>query len=175
MKSTKDLLLILASICFIIILGAAVYEHVAVVPKWSAAPPSSLAMFQGEYGLQAQYFWMSIHPATLLLMVAALIANWKNTRRKSILIGLGSYVLILAITSAYFVPELLSITGTPFQDTVDQGLVKRASMWETLSLIRLFFIAILSVILLSALTKSNEKVHEVTTVPLSYKNDALGG
>ncbi len=177
MKSPKDLLLILASICFVIFLGAAVYEHMAVIPKWSDAPPSSLTMFQGKYGLHAEYFWIPIHPVTILLMVGALITNWKNARRKNILIVLIGYVVILAFTYIYFVPQLISIIQTPFNDTIDQGLVQRSSMWETLSLIRLVIIAVLSVILLSALTKSNEIVveHEVNTVPLSYENDSMGG
>ncbi len=177
MNSAKNVFLILASMCFIIVLGGAIYEHVAVVPQWSAAPPRSLSMFQGEYGLQPQYFWMAIHPVTLLFMIGAVITNWKTTRRKNILIVLVSYVLILAITSVYFVPQLISITGTTFQDTVDEALVKSSAMWETLSLVRLVFIVILSYILLSALTKPTEVVVIPTapTVPLSYPNDSMGG
>ena len=175
--NTKNLFLILASICFIIVLGGAVYEHIAVVPTWSAAPPRSLAMFQGEYGLQPQYFWMAIHPLTLLFMIGALITNWKNPRRKNILIVLVGYVLILAVSAIYFVPELISITGTTFQDTVDEALLKRSSMWETLSLVRLVFIAILAYILLDTLTKPTEVVviQPATSVPLTYTNDAMGG
>ena len=177
MKSLKNILLILASICFVIILGGAIYEHIAVVPKWSAAPPSSLTMFQGKYGLHSEYFWIPIHPVTILLMVGALITNWKNVRRKNILIVLISYIVILITTFSFFVPELISIIQTPFQDTVDPDLVRRSSMWETLSLIRLSIIAILSIILLSALTQPAEivVVQEVTTVPLSYENDSMGG
>lgn len=177
MNSMKNLLLILASICFIIVIGGAVYEHIAVVPKWSAAPPRSLSMLQGDYGLHAEYFWMSIHPITLLFMISALIANWKNSRRKNILIVLGSYVLILVITSIYFVPELMEIFGTAYQDTVDEGLVQRASLWETLSLIRLAFLVVLAYILLAALTKpiAVVVVPQPTSVPLTYPNDSMGG
>src|SRR5688572_285104 len=107
MKSTKDLLLILASICFIVVFGGAVYEHIAVVPAWSSGPPASLYLFQGDHALRAEYFWMSIHPVTLLFMIGALIVNWNTARRKNILIVLGSYILILAITSVYFVPRLI--------------------------------------------------------------------
>ena len=177
MKSTKDLLLILASICFIIVIGAAVYEHMGVIPKWSAAPPKSFAMFHGEYASNPGSFWMSIHPVTLLLMIGALVANWRTTRRKNIMIVLGGYILILAITSVYFVPQLMGFMETPVQDSVDNALLEKASMWETLSLVRLFVLLVLAYMLLSALTRSNEivVVQPSTAVPLSYPNDALGG
>src|SRR5688500_6418247 len=177
MKSTKDYFLILASICFVMILGAATYEHLGVVPQWSAAIPSSMTMFQGEFGIQPQYFWIPIHPVTILLMVGALITNWHNPRKKNILMVLGGYVLILIVTYVYFVPELIGFIETPFQNTVDESLTARASMWETLSLVRLVFILILAIILLSALTMPKEVVvvQQAAAVPLSYQNDSLGG
>lgn len=177
MKSAKDIFLILASMSFIIVLGAATYEHMGVVPQWSAAPPSSLAMFQGDYGLRAQNFWIPIHPVTFLLMTAALIANWRTPRRNNILTVLIGYAIILAATFIYFVPQLMDITQTPYREDVDQELVTIASMWETLSLIRLVFIAVLAYILLSSLTKAAEivVVPKPTAVPLNYQNDSLGG
>src|SRR5690349_21100429 len=107
MKSPKDLLLILGSICFIIVLGAAVYEHIVLIPKWSTAPPASLSMYQGPYGLHPENFWIPIHPITLALLVAALITNWNNTRRKDLITVIGGYVLILLVTFTYFVPTLI--------------------------------------------------------------------
>lgn len=177
MKSAKDIFLILASISFIMVLGAAAYEHLGVIPKWSAAPPSSLAMFQGEYGLKAENFWIPIHPVAFLLMTAALIVNWNTPRRSNILTVIIGYAIILASTFIYFVPELIDITQTPYQENVDQVLLNRASMWETLSIVRLVFIAVLAYILLSALTKPTTivVVPMPTAVPLNYQNDSLGG
>lgn len=177
MKTAKNFLLILASMSFIIIIGAAVYEHLAVVPSWSAAPPSSLAIFPLEHPLTAQYFWMGIHPVTILLLIGALIANWHTLRRKNILITLISYAVILAITSVYFVPQLMDFMETPASDSVDPSMVSRASMWEILSLVRLVFLIIIGYLLLSTLTKSGEAlvVEKAVAVPLSYENDALGG
>jgi hypothetical protein len=67
--------------------------------------------------------------------------------------------------------------NTPYQDTVDSVLVNTSSTWESLSLIRLAILIILSIVLLSALTKPGKivVVHDVATVPLSYENDAKGG
>jgi hypothetical protein len=157
MKSFKTYALIAASICFIIIMGGAVYEHLTMVPRWKLAPPNSLTMFQGEYGIKSGRFWQLIHPVTLILLITSLTANWKTERRKSIAIPLTGYVIILIITFSYFVPELLSIIQTPYQASVDAGLVARAGLWEELSLVRLAVLVVLAAILLMGLTRGNEK------------------
>jgi hypothetical protein len=110
-------------------------------------------------------------------MAGALITNWKNSRKKNILTVFIGYLAILVITYLYFVPQLMTFMETPYQDTVDEALLAKASMWETLSLIRLVVLFVLSYILLSALTKPNEiiVVQQATAVPLSYENDSLGG
>jgi hypothetical protein len=150
----RNLLLSLACLSFIIVIGGAVYEHIAVVPRWSAAPPASLVMFQGPYGLNPAPFWQIIHPITLILFIAALVSNWKTNRRKLILIVFGGYFLVLVITAIYFVPELMSITGTAFTETIDSDLTKRAGQWEMFSQIRLVFLIGLALTVLMSLTKS---------------------
>src|SRR5688572_1453753 len=121
----KTLLLILGSISFIIVIGGATYEHAAVVPVWTAAVPASLAMFQGEYGLAASKFWIPVHPITLTLLVLALVANWRNMRRTYILGTLAGYLVILAVTFVYFVPELIALTQGTHTATVDAELTRR--------------------------------------------------
>jgi hypothetical protein len=154
MKKSRNILLIIASISLITVIGGAVYEHLTVVPQFSSAPPSSLAMFQGKYGLDAGRFWRLIHPVTVFWLLLATIVNWKTERRKYIIWPFGSYLIILVITATYFVPELLNIIHTPFSNTVNPELKARADHWELLSLIRLGFSFILAGILLYSLTKS---------------------
>lgn len=144
----------LSCLTFIIVIGGAVYEHLNVVPTWSAAPPVSLSMFQGEYGLKPELFWMIIHPVNLVLFTLILIIHWRTERRKNILIVFSSYFLVLVITSIYFVPELVSITTTPFATAADADLTRRASLWETLSLVRLTLLVAMAIVLLLGLTKS---------------------
>ncbi len=153
----KAILYSLACLSFSVVIGAAVYEHLAVVPQWSAAPPFSLSMFQGKYGLNAGAFWMPIHPVTLLLMIAALAGAWKTAGRQNVLITLAGYASILAITGVYFVPELLAITGTAFSETVDPSLTQRANRWELLSLVRLAVLVVLALVLFSGLTRLHVK------------------
>jgi hypothetical protein len=149
----RTISLIFASISFIIVIGAGTYEHLAVVPAWSAAVPASLTMFQGPHALAAQNFWIPIHPVTLSLMTAALLFNWRTERRKFILTTLGGYVLVLGITAVYFVPELMSLTQTTYSTTVDAELTRRANLWETLSLLRLGFLIVLAITTLWGLSK----------------------
>lgn len=150
----KDLFYSISCLAFAIVIGGAVYEHLNVVPTWAAAPPTSLSMFQGEYGLKPELFWMIIHPVNLLLFIVTLVMHWRSTRRKNLLIVLSAYVAILIITSIYFVPELISIITTAYSPTPDAELTRRAKLWEILSIIRLVVLVVLSIILFLGLTKS---------------------
>lgn len=154
----RDIIYSISCLAFAIMIGGAVYEHLTVVPQWSAAPPVSLSMFQGEYGLNPELFWMSIHPVNIILFAATLIIHWKTKRRKNVLITLISYFIILIITSIYFVPELLSITSTTYASAPDSDLTQRAKLWEILSLARLGVLMVLSIILFTGLTKQVNKL-----------------
>lgn len=142
---------------FCLILGAAVYEHIAVWPIAYSEPPRSLTMFQGPYAIESAPFWKSIHPVTLLLLLITLGLNWRTERKKNILIPLIAYFLVLVLTFIYFVPELFSLTQAPYADTVDAALQKRGSRWITLSLIRAAVLVVSAFILLSGLIRSEKK------------------
>lgn len=152
----KDIIYAMTCLSFAVVIGAAVYEHLAVVPRWTMAPPASLSMFQGPYGLNAQAFWKPIHPVTLLLFITTLIVSWKSQRKASVLIAFVGYVVVLAVTFAYFVPELIAITSTPYIDIIDSDLMNRAQLWESLSLVRLGVLILLSLTLLLGLAKKEE-------------------
>lgn len=149
----RNLFLILACISFVVVIGGAVYEHLALVPVWSSAVPASLSVFQGEYALMPQNFWIPIHPVTTVLLAAALVANWPTDRRGLVASVLIGYLIVLGVTFLYFVPELMVLTKTPFSETVDGALTARAGTWEALSLVRLAFLLVLAIVLLSSLAK----------------------
>ena len=153
---TRTLSLIIASISFIIVIGGGTYEHLAMVPVWSSAAPASLTMFQGPHAIAAQNFWIPIHPVTISLLTVALLLNWKTDRRNYIAVTLTGYLLVLAITAVYFVPELMSITQTTFSTAIDFELTRRANLWETLSLVRLVFLIGLAITILFGLSKTQE-------------------
>ncbi len=150
----KNIIYAFACLSFAVVVGAAIYEHIAVVPGWSAAPPASLSMFQGKYGLNPTPFWKAIHPVTLLLLAAAIVLFRKTGSKAYLLITSVGYVIVLIITFAYFVPELIEITGIPYSENTDDSLTKRATQWEILSLVRLSFLILLAIIAFLGLTKS---------------------
>ncbi len=152
----KNLIYALTALSFTIVIGGAIYEHLAVVPIWSAAPPRSLAMFQGEYGLHPEMFWKPIHPVTLALFVVTLILSWKSARRRNVLISFIGYVILLIVTATYFVPQLMAILRTTYTNTIDANLTERAATWEMLSLIRLAILIGLSLTLFLGLTKTSD-------------------
>jgi hypothetical protein len=166
----KNVIYALTCLAFTITIGGATYEHLNVVPRWSAAPPVSLSMFQGEYGLNPALFWMVIHPVNLLLFIVTTVLFWKTDRRKNTITVFAAYIVILMITSIYFVPELISITTTPFSNTVDASLTQRAAQWELLSIVRLFVLIGLALYLFLGLTKPLKKTH---ANPTSFDAAAL--
>jgi hypothetical protein len=153
----KNIIYSLACLSFSIVIGAGMYEHVAAVPRWSAAPPSSLTMFQGQYGLYPEPFWIGVHPIALVLLIITLILAWKTSRRINVIATIVGYIAVLAITRVYFVPELLDIINTPVSANADTALTERAKQWEMLSLARMAFMMILSIILFLGLTKGNDR------------------
>lgn len=163
---SKRIIYSFACLCFCIVIGGAVYEHLAVVPRWSAAPPASLSMFQGDYGLNPGIFWMLVHPVSLLFFLLTIIVNWRSSSRKNILFTLIGYLVVLAITAYYFVPELMALINTPYAETVNANLVERAKMWELLSIIRLGFLLILAIVFLMGLAKT-----EVVVATVRGKNE----
>ena len=152
----KSVIYARACLSFSVVVGAAIYEHVAVVPGWSAAPPASLSMFQGKYGLNPTPFWIAIHPVTLVLLAAALVLFRKTGSWPYLLTTIIGYVMVLVITFAHFVPELIAITGTPYSENIDDSLTERAAQWEALSLVRLSFLVVLAVIGIAGLGRSKE-------------------
>ena len=149
----KNILYAISCMSFTVILGAAVYEHIAVWPNAFAAAPRSLTMFQGEFGLNSAPFWMMIHPVSLILFITSLAFHWKTERRKYVLITLTGYVLILISTFIYFVPTLMSIVKMPYADMVNGEVTSQGQLWITLSLVRGVVLVGLSLVLFLGLTK----------------------
>jgi hypothetical protein len=57
------------------------YEHVVIVPEWTEAPPESLAMFHGRYGIDTGRWWRAVHIPTLLFAIAAFLLLPSHPRR----------------------------------------------------------------------------------------------
>lgn len=154
--NSRNFFYVLACISYCLIIGAGVYEHFAEWPVAFSEPPKSLMIYQGSYALQAEPFWKFIHPVTLVLFLLTLGLNWNTARRKNIVIALAIYIIALIATFIYYVPKLKNIIGTPYAATVDVAIQNRASLWITLSKVRLTFIFVSAFVLIMGLTKSEK-------------------
>lgn len=146
-----NVLLSLAILSYIIVIGGATYEHLAAVPQWTAAPPASLAMFQGDLRTaSAQEFWIDAGDlAPDERRAHCQLAQ--QAPQAHCALCLAGYVLVLVITFAHFVPELITLTNTPYAGTVNADLQARAAV-ETASLVRLAFLNIIASFFLLVLT-----------------------
>ena len=62
-------------------LGGGLYESIVLVPLWSKSPPASFAIIQPGTGAAAlQSFWIPVHVAITLFMVAAIAFTWRDRR-----------------------------------------------------------------------------------------------
>ena len=150
----STLSLVLLNILWGMLMGVVFYAHLVVYPVFMSNLPESSVMVNGPYGLRDALFWGLIHPTLLLTFIAALALNWRwKSRRKLIGISLGLYVLVIAATVTYFVPELMAFGKSPGADVPPAEWLVRAQRWQRLSWIRQAVMHIPQVLLLVALIK----------------------
>lgn len=139
-----------------VVCGGILYEHLAVVPVWARCPPTSLTMLRGEHRLRAERFWISVHPVVVLLLIAALIAEWGDVELRTwVLIALISYAVILVITNTWFVPEVMRLVRAPDGTFEEREWRRRARRWEVLSIARAVLMFALGFPLVQALLASD--------------------
>ncbi|MFO0624113.1 MAG: hypothetical protein U0325_00735 [Polyangiales bacterium] len=135
--TTSTILLQVSAVGWGVLCGGIVYEHLAVVPQWSARPPESLTMWTGPHRVKAERFWIGIHPILIGLLAAAMITGWSDVaRRTSLMVVLGTYLAALALTGVWFVPELLRLTTDPAAPIPPAEWGDRAKRWEKASIVR---------------------------------------
>ena len=139
------------------LLGGIAYSHLVYFPVYLSALPDSAVVVNGPYGLHEARFWMIIHPLLILSLIVTLVLNWKlKSRRKLILISFVVYVLVLVISSAFFIPELGAFERSPQSGLSPAEWLARGQRWQRLSWIRgaVCYAAFLPLLL--ALTKPAE-------------------
>jgi hypothetical protein len=114
--------------CFLQV-GAQLFAISMVASTVVAAPPRSFAILQGEYRYDSSAFWGTVPPMTGLLYIAALVANWKTPRRTLLLASLALFLIAGLLAGMLVEPEFAAITATPYSDTVNPALQRRAATW----------------------------------------------
>lgn len=134
----KTIALFLVIYLWATLLGAIVYEHIALHPVYMSALPDSSVLVNGKYGLKQGNFWKIIHPILLVSFVAAIALNWRQTAQRKLLgASVIIYALVLISTFIYFVPELMQFQNSPNLPNVSPAeWFVRGQRWQILSIIR---------------------------------------
>jgi hypothetical protein len=145
--------LMLSIILYGVLLGGVVYSHIVFFPVYLSHLPESAILTYGEYALHEENFWLLIHPLLVMSLIVSLAINWREAlRRKLIAVTLGVYVLVLVVSSLYFIPRL-----GEFRESFGKGgsaaeWMARGSHWQHMSWIRGGTLFVFSIPLLFALT-----------------------
>lgn len=144
-NETANAALLITTVAYLLLNGAQLFETAVLVPVWTAAPPASLHIFQGYYGLDFKAFWIVAHSLHELTFVAALVLNWKIATRRRVLVAvLLVHIAVRAWTLLYFAPVIISFQNTPATDTINPALQQQAAQWRDLNLVRVAIFLFLS-------------------------------
>jgi hypothetical protein len=122
---------------YLLLNGAQIFETAVIVPNWTAAPPESLYLLQGKYGLDFKNFWIIFHSLHELTFITALILCWKiKTVRRWLILLLVLHIGVRIWTLTYFAPNIIAFQEMPASPTVNQSLLDRANEWALLNYIR---------------------------------------
>lgn len=117
--------------------GAQIFETLAVVPYWTAAPPVSLALFHGPYALDFTAFWIIFHSVHELTFLVAIACAWKLPAvRRWLLVLFAAHVALRVWTVAYFAPTLIAFQELPASAVPDEALRDQAAVWTDLNYLR---------------------------------------
>ncbi|HKP70583.1 MAG TPA: hypothetical protein VJV05_14950 [Pyrinomonadaceae bacterium] len=119
------------AMCFIQI-GAQLFALTVVASTVSAAPPRSFAILEGEYRYDSGAFWSIIPPFTFLLLIVALLANWKTARRNLILFAVAIFIVAGLAAGLYLEPVFDEMKAIGFLNEIDPALQSRARTWYIL-------------------------------------------
>lgn len=114
-----------------LMLGGGLYENLVLDPAW----PDNVALIQAAHGgVRRVSFWMPIHGATMLLLVLALWACWRQPRvRGWLLAATGIYLAMRAWTFLYFIPGAIRFESA---EVLSSELASEARTWVFLSALR---------------------------------------
>ena len=120
-----------------VLLGGVVYSHIVYFPVYLGGLPDSAVLVNGPHALNEGKFWMTVHPLIILSLITSLVINWRQkARRHLILLTFGVYVLVIIVTSIYFLPELFAFAESPNSNLSSAEWLARGNRWQYLSWIR---------------------------------------
>lgn len=112
-------------------LGGGFYQFSVVDPYWPARPDIA----QPQYGgINPKLFWIPIHVAFELALIASLVVTWHApTVRNALLVALASHAVMRVWSAFDFIPKALAFERAE-PGTIDPAAIRR---WTRRSLGRL--------------------------------------
>ncbi|MEV0053783.1 hypothetical protein AB0H34_25195 [Saccharopolyspora shandongensis] len=158
--------LVITTAAYFLLNGAQIFETFTVVPSWTTAPPASLAVFHGPYGLDFQAFWIIFHSVHELTFLVAIAVAWKLPAvRRWLLVLLAAHIALRIWTVAYFAPTLIWFQSLPATAVPDDALRDQAMMWAGLNYPRVAGFLIISFALLPLIARLVRMPGTVRPVP----------
>jgi hypothetical protein len=114
---------------FFIQSGGQVFALIAVDRILVEAPPRSFALLQGAHRYDSTPFWSTVPLITFVLLMMALVTNWKTQRRNFLLLALTLYIVVGFVSAFYLQPVFDEIKAVGYRDEVDLALQSRAATW----------------------------------------------
>jgi hypothetical protein len=139
--------------------GGGLFEHIVLVPLWSAAPPASFSIIQPGTGVPLQRFWIPVHTAITIFLLLSLILTWrKTTVRRLLILGLVSYIIMRGWSGLFFIREMLEFQQIPLDAPPSTELSARVASWAFWSWFRepLDILSFISFLLALHQLKENE-------------------
>ncbi|WP_234033736.1 hypothetical protein, partial [Qipengyuania gaetbuli] len=130
--SIRNLTLMAAITSCFLQAGGGLFAISVLVSTITEAPPRSFAMLEGAYSYDSSAFWETLPPITAALIVIALAANWKTSRRWLMVTAFALFILGGLLAGILLEPEFARITEGGYNDWVDPELKERARSWYAL-------------------------------------------
>lgn len=157
-------------LCFAVLLGGALYEHLVVDSAWLSNP----ALIQpGRGGIERKDFWIPVHAIATLLLLGALWTGWAyRPARRWLLWALGAYMAMRLWTLAYFVPVGLRLEAP---GDLSPDMLGQARQWVTLSILRLPLLVASTICLWLAARRLDEGARGAAAEPAAGVRDVSAG
>jgi hypothetical protein len=110
--------------CAVLIFIGGGYERICRMPKWFENPPQSFGLIAPQTK-KATLFWIPVQLLFIVSLMIAIITNWElSDVRLYLILALGCFVAIAALTGVYFVKEILTFSKMPATAPLTSALKK---------------------------------------------------
>jgi hypothetical protein len=143
----KQAILFLFVIATGILLGGGLYETFVVMPLWTSNIPDSVTGYYQHNVANPQFtlnaggrFWIFVTPLTGLLALVTLITSFGTSKlhKRWRLMGSGIVLATVIFTFAWFIPNIIKLTGEAVIRMQSDEVASLANSWERLNWFRAF-------------------------------------